>query len=224
MSHNNLTDDIYSRIKDELFAFRLEPGERISEKALALRMGVSRTPVREALFRLQREGYVDVLPRSGWLVRPLDFELFDQLYEVRILLEEAALARQGDAELLLRLREIWCVDPERRINDGYIVWQMDEAFHAGLVVAAGNPELSRIHHDVTERLRIVRRLDFTKSSRIDATYEEHAAILRKMQAGRVDEAQRLLRAHIATSQSEVHKISLSALHEARRANREGLSA
>lgn len=218
MTQSNLTDETYRRIKDDLFAFRLLPGEHFSEKLIAARMGVSRTPVREALFRLQQEGYVSVLPRLGWQVCPLDFARFDQLYEVRILLEEAALeklARREAGESLQALCAVWCVEPAQRVQDGYQVWQLDEAFHSGLIAASGNGELLRIHQDITERLRIVRRLDFTKSARIDVTYDEHAAILRRLQAGRTSEAQRLLRTHIEASQAEVHKITLSMLHEAR---------
>jgi DNA-binding GntR family transcriptional regulator len=224
MTQGNLTDAIYLRIKDELFAFRLAPGELFSEKALAQHMGVSRTPVREALFRLRNEGYVEVLPRAGWQVSSLDFAKFDQLYEVRILLEVSAIGRISDASKLVELREIWCVPDSERLDDAYQVWQLDEAFHAGLVAAAGNPELLRIHKDISERLRIVRRLDFTKSARISATYDEHAAILRHLLAGRNSEAQRLLRAHIESSQAEVQRITLGALYEARRAHGKEISA
>ena len=68
---------------------------------------------------------------------------------------------------------------------------------------------------MTEKIRIVRRLDFTKDFRIDATYEEHGAILSAVLARRADEAARLLRAHIGMSRAEVSKITLRMLHEAR---------
>ncbi|MFU8838412.1 MAG: GntR family transcriptional regulator [Thiohalomonadaceae bacterium] len=224
MTQNKLTDDIYRHLKQALFDFRLEPGERLTEKMLAASLGVSRTPVREALLRLRNEGYVEVLPRAGWQVSALDFAKFDQLYEVRVLLEVSAIGRINDVSKLAALREIWCVHDSERVDDAYQVWQLDEAFHAGLVAAAGNPELLRIHQDISERLRIVRRLDFTKPARVSATYDEHAAILRHLLAGRSSEAQRLLRAHIETSQAEVQRITLSALYEARRAHGNKISA
>ena len=93
--------------------------------------------------------------------------------------------------------------------------ELDEAFHCALVEAAGNPEMAQVHRDVTEKIRIVRRLDFTKDFRIDATYEEHGAILSAVLARRADEAARLLRAHIGMSRAEVSKITLRMLHEAR---------
>jgi len=84
----------------------------------------------------------------------------------------------------------------------------DEAFHETLVQAAGNPEMARVHHEVTERIRIIRRLDFLKQVRIDATYDEHAKILRAIIARKGDRADLLLRAHIQASQVEVRKITL----------------
>ena len=92
---------------------------------------------------------------------------------------------------------------------------LDEAFHASLVRAAGNAELTRVHWDVTERIRIVRRLDFTREDRVAATYAEHGKILRAILQSKVDQAQLLLRAHIEQSKIEVRKITLSTLFEAR---------
>jgi len=93
--------------------------------------------------------------------------------------------------------------------------RLDERFHEMLVEAAGNTEMARIHHDLTERLRIIRRLDFTKPPRIDATYQEHSSILEAIQHRRCEQAQIQLRAHIESSRNEVRKITLHMLHEAR---------
>jgi len=83
------------------------------------------------------------------------------------------------------------------------------------VEATGNRELARLHHEVTERIRIVRRLDFTQKPRIEATYQEHARILRAVLQRKADQAQLLLRSHIETSKAEVRKITLHMLYEAR---------
>ena len=76
-------------------------------------------------------------------------------------------------------------------------------------------EIARVHKEVTDRIRIIRRLDFTKQARIDATYDEHAKILKAIQKKRADQAILLLRAHIATSQAEVRKITLHQVFMAR---------
>jgi DNA-binding GntR family transcriptional regulator len=211
-------DHAYERIKADIFEFRLLPGDRFSEPELALRLGVSRTPVREALLRLEREGYLTVAPRSGWQVRPLDFKLFDNLYDVRLILETAAVRRLCEMTpqpVLDTLREAWLAPRMQWLTDAATVAALDEGFHATLVAATGNDELARMHREVSERIRIVRRLDFVKPHRIRATYQEHAQILRHILRRHADSASLLLRSHISASKAEVRKITLHMLYEAR---------
>lgn len=214
---DRLADTIYEKLKADIFEFRLLPGGRFSENEIAARTRVSRTPVREALMRLAREGFVEVHMKSGWSVRPLDFERFEHLYDLRVILELAAVRKLcaadfGDA--LAGLKKLWLVPPKQRLSDWKEVAVIDEAFHGTLVAAAGNPELARIHADVSERIRIVRRLDFTQADRISYTYDEHAAILRAVLARKLQQATLLLRSHIEQSKLEVRKISIHRLHAA----------
>lgn len=215
----NLAAQVYGRIKAEIFDFRLLPGERFSENEIAARMQVSRTPVREALYRLERDGYLEVLFRSGWRVRPLDFAQLDELYDLRIVLELAAVRRlceQAEPPPLADLKRIWLIPVAERETDGLTVARWDEEFHQGLVAATGNREMARMHLEVTEKIRIVRRLDFAQRPRIEATYAEHARILRAVLQRKSDQAQLLLRAHIEASKAEVRKITVHMLYEARR--------
>lgn len=213
----NLTERIYLQLKQDIFSFRLLPGDRFSENEIAERVEASRTPVREALTRLQREGFVDVSFRSGWQVKPFDFNQFEQLYDVRVVLELAAvkkLCEMEPAPNLDDLKRIWLVKPEDRLEDGPSVCALDERFHEQLVEATGNQEMARIHHDITERLRIIRRIDFTQQKRIEATYEEHAKILRTIIERRAEEVKSLLKTHIEASKAEVRKITLHMMYEA----------
>ena len=220
-------DEVYAQLKRDVAEFHLVPGDRFTENEISERLGVSRTPVRQALFRLQQEGFVEVLFRSGWRVLPFDFDQFEQLYDVRMVLETTAVHRlcesgqRVDRSLLDTLAAIWLVPQAQRSSDAELVAQWDERFHCDLVAAAGNGEMARIHRDVTERIRIIRRLDFTLQRRIDATYDEHAKILKAVRANRGDQAAMLLRAHIETSQSEVRKITLHQVHMARFGGRAG---
>ncbi|WP_440093135.1 GntR family transcriptional regulator [Pseudomonas syringae] len=217
---NALAEDVYRRLKQEIFDFYLLPYDRFTETQLADRYQVSRTPVRDALYRLQREGYLDVEFRRGWSVRPLDFDQIDQLYDLRIVLECAAIERicasTAAHPQLNILREHWLVAPDRRQTDMQVVADLDEQFHTQLVAASGNLEMARVHQEVTERIRIVRRLDFFKSARIEHTYLEHAAILNALEARKRDEALVLLRSHVEISKLEVRKLTVSMLTDARR--------
>lgn len=218
-ARGNLADQVYAQLKAEMHGYTLVPGDRFSETEVGARLGVSRTPVREALFRLRNEGFLDVESKSGWFVKPIDFNRLDQLYDLRVVLELAAVARlcarTEDAPALDTLKGHWLVPAAERLSDPDVVGALDEAFHATIVEAAGNAEMARVHWDVTERIRIVRRLDFTQEKRIEATYAEHAKVLRAVIQRKADQAALLLRTHIEQSKAEVRKITLATLQEAR---------
>ena len=214
-----LAEHVYETLKAQIHDFQLVAGDRFSEAELGQRLGMSRTPVREALFRLRNEGFLGVEPKLGWYVLPIDFGRLEQLYDLRVVLELASVARlcsSGDlTQGLAPLQAFWLVPPAERLKDGSVVGAHDEQFHAALVRASGNDEMARVHWDVTERIRIVRRLDFTRADRIEATYAEHAKILRAVMQKKSDQAQLLMRAHIEQSKAEVRKITLHAVHAAR---------
>jgi DNA-binding GntR family transcriptional regulator len=216
---NPLAEQVYQQLKEDIFSFRLFPGDRFSESDIAQHYGVSRTPMRDGLFRLQREGYLEVGFRRGWKVSQINFEQMDQLYDLRIVLELASLERltMGHAshEAIERLKAIWCAEPEMRESDPVTMFGMDETFHRQLLAATGNGEMLRVHNEVTERIRIVRRLDFLKPHRTTATYDDHATMLRLIDRNKLPEATILLRAHITQSKLEVRKITVSMLAAAR---------
>jgi DNA-binding GntR family transcriptional regulator len=214
----NLATMVYERVKQDIFDFRMMPGDRFTETEVSSRMQASRTPVREALHRLERDGYLEVMFRSGWRVKPFDFRQFEELYDLRVLLETTAVRRLCETDArpeLDELKRIWLCAPEDRLADMKEVARHDEAFHSTLVAAAGNREMSRVHEEVTDRIRIIRRLDFTKAPRIEATYQEHAKILRAIVQRRAEPVVMLLSSHIEASKAEVRKITLHMLHEAR---------
>jgi DNA-binding GntR family transcriptional regulator len=137
------------------------------------------------------------------------------------LLEQAAIKRLGaltPAHLnaaLAPLEARWLVPIKKRSAEPSEVAAWDEDFHCSLVAAANNIEFVRVHRDVTERIRIVRRLDFTKAARIKATYDEHASILRALRQRAFKDASDQLCVHIECSQTEARKITLFRLQSAR---------
>ena len=155
---------VYERIKDDIFEFRMAPGQRYSEQELANHLGVSRTPLRFALHVLAREGYL--VPRrrpcrlAGQALRP-------RLLRGPVRLPHRDRADRGAPPVPLDPAPDLggCATsgacPERlRVTDGKLVARNDERLHSTLVALAGNPEMQRTHADLTERIRIIRRLDF----------------------------------------------------------------
>jgi DNA-binding GntR family transcriptional regulator len=215
-SADSLSAQVYQRIKNDIFDFKYMPGERFTESELAQAYAVSRTPIRQALYRLQQEGYVEVSFRSGWQVRPLNFRYYEELYDVRIVLEKEAIYKlsQQNCEQsieLTRLKAIWMVEPQDYLNDIKQLAQRDEDFHCALLRAAGNHEMARIHRDLSEKIRIIRRLDFSKQYRIEATYQEHQYILKLIFEQKTEDAIAAIVTHIQQSRDEVKKITLHML-------------
>jgi len=217
---SSLAEHAYAQIKQKIFNFEMMPGDLISEGNLAKLVNVSRTPLRQALQQLQHGGFIKAIPKIGWQVAPLDFDKLDELYDFRVLIESNAVKAlcnsNRDNQIFKDLQKIWLTSKSKRSFNTLEVGILDEQFHTSLVKASGNEEMLKTHSEITERIKIVRRLDFTKNDRINSTYDEHGQIIKAILTGRAAEAQRLLRAHIEQSKIEVRKITLGMLQDVRK--------
>ncbi len=217
-SAGNLAEQAYVCIKQQIFNFQLMPGQLLSENHLSKTVAVSRTPLRQALQRLQYEGFVTPIPKVGWQVAPVDFAKLDELYDFRLLIETHCVQILCASDLHIPfVKEMlikWDIGTTDLPRVGADVGTLDEGFHHKLVLAVGNAEILQTHTDITERIRLVRRLDFTQQHRIQDTYLEHTAILKSILAQDGPRTQSLLRAHIERSKAEVRDITLSMLHNA----------
>lgn len=219
-------DHVYFSVRDDIFDMRLLPGDRVTEGSIAERFGVSRTPAREALQRLQSDGLMRGYVRGGWEVVPIDFKRFDDLYEMRKLIETFAVSklsstegrlREGVAQMLDQLERIWKVPRNQRRRDGREMVTLDEAFHHALVNAADNAELTNAMQRVTDRIRVVRRLDLVYGDCIDDTYDEHVAILDAIRHRETDRSVMAIARHIEGSRAEVRTLTEERLQRARTA-------
>jgi DNA-binding GntR family transcriptional regulator len=217
---SSLAEHAYTEIKQKIFNFEMMPGDLISEGNLAKLVSISRTPLRQALQQLQHGGFIRAIPKIGWQVATLDFDKFDELYDFRILIELNAVKclciSEQDSFILNELQKIWLVPKSRRNMNTLEVGMLDEQFHTSLVKASGNEEMLKTHSEITERIKIVRRLDFTKNNRIHDTYDEHAQIIKAIMKRKASEVQKLLKNHIEQSKIEVRKITVGMLQEAKK--------
>ena len=179
----------YADLKNRLLLGEFPLNVRLGEERLAALVGVSRTPIREALSRLEVEGLVVRAPDGGFLPVVPDVTGMRQLYEVRVGLELQALRRPlrhgttHDIERLEALRDEWVelTHEEPEAEPGFVL--LDESFHLTLAATAGNPMLVDILRQINERIRIVRMQDFLVTERVGRTIREHVA-LRRRGAGR----------------------------------------
>jgi DNA-binding GntR family transcriptional regulator len=152
---------------------RLAPGSRIVEAEIARRMGVSRAPVREAARRLERQGVLVARPRHGFIVRPITVQEIDDLFQVRISLEETAIelaCEKADAAGLQRLQAL----VEAMVRDAPMQPQhqriaSDLAFHTLICELSGNAHLHRIFSNIQTEMCMIIAL-------IDAVHDDPAAI------------------------------------------------
>ncbi|MBK0002585.1 MULTISPECIES: GntR family transcriptional regulator [Erwiniaceae] len=216
---------VYRQLRQEIYEFILMPGDRFTEVDIASRLGCSRTPVREALLTLQNDDLIRRCFRNGWEVCPIDFDVYEDLYATRILIEVDTVARlcssdsaKTDRSVLARLRALWIIPPEQQEQAGEKIATMDEQFHIALTEAAGNRELTAILSNITDRIRIMRRLDFEYDTRIAQTYAEHAELLEAIENREQERAVGLMREHIEDAHTGACAITLRRLQKVRARN------
>lgn len=206
-----LRQEVYQRLKQAIFDFRMPPGQRYSEQELSSALDVSRTPLRLALHVLAHEGYfANVGGHSAWMVRPLDLAYYEDLYDFRVELEVLAWRRAASQPLspaLADLAVFWRLPAGQRPQDGREVAERDELFHRTVVATFGNRAMLRSFDELTDRIRIIRRLDFVSPERIAATFDEHAALLATVEAGDMAGAEARIRDHIETSRVEIRRLT-----------------
>lgn len=196
---------VFQTLRDMAISYQLKPGAKVSEVELAQRLGVSRTPVREALTRLVNDGFLLSASR-GFVRRPLDVQETLELYEARVAIECAclalAIARATDAEIAeaaVYLGQSQQVPPDTPVEQ---LVELDEGFHLRIADMARNTELRRVLVNLNERIRFIRWIDMEKVGR-DSTQKEHRAILKALKARDAGLSERLLREHIGLRQDQI---------------------
>lgn len=196
-------DHAYVELKHRLLVGDFPVNVRLRETRLAAVVGVSRTPIREALHRLHSEGLVKRSADGGYEPIAPDVTGMRHLYEVRAGLELQALQRPGrmrvphDADVLSALRDEWAAkadDDTLEPDAGFVVF--DEAFHVTLAEAAGNPALADLLRQVNDRIRIVRMQDFLTEDRIAETIVDHLGILDAVLDGDLATAEQRFTEHL----------------------------
>lgn len=183
-----------------------EAGSRLTEEALAERYGVSRTPVREALRVLARESLLSYTPRSGYTVESINLDEMDDLYAVRIAVEEQSALRIVNAEgdgVLEELLGYWGQMPSGVAQGDLNLVYADENFHESLALASRSTVLAPMLQTINRRLHVLRTRDFASPERVRLTFDQHANILRTLISGDGRLAQAMLRAHILESHAFV---------------------
>jgi DNA-binding GntR family transcriptional regulator len=196
--YGSAADYAYAALRREIVEGRFAPGRRMREIELASWLGISRTPTRQALSRLEVEGLVALQPRAGLVVSTLDAAATEELYEMRSALEGTAAAmaaRHGsarDVEALVQLVETEGTLPE----DPAIRYRHNLAFHGAIYQAAHNRYLMKSLQALNDAIALLGPTTMGMEGRLADAHEEHRRIVAAIAAKDGEEADREARAHV----------------------------
>lgn len=200
-----LRESIYESLRRNILDCRLAPGEQLTEPGLARVYRTSKSPVREALHRLERERLVEVLPRHGYRVTQISVKGAKELLEFRRLIEPsgAALLAESGTDEVLRALDAFRVFEPRAYAGGFV--EYNRAFHCALAMGCPNARIGAATLALIEEFdRIVQVSLGAMSGRdTDQLVAEHAEIIDALQRRDAGEAARLLRRHVDSAMKRV---------------------
>jgi DNA-binding GntR family transcriptional regulator len=204
----NLSARVYNQIKNLILCNEVLPGQKLHHQELSERLGVSRTPVREALTRLVQEGYVSFLPNRGFTCKEIRLQEAKELYDLREALEafaiEEAIENLTDDMLdeFSQKLERYGEDVQKRFTKERLLYDQD--IHLEIARLAGNDTLTKTLTQVFERIILKRRTDgLYDQARGMTAHQEHLCLLEAMKQRDVPRAVALIRSHIRTGRDNV---------------------
>ncbi len=204
-SYKPLREIVFETLRDAIINQTLEPGERLMEIQLAEEMGVSRTPVREAIRKLELEGLVIMVPRKGAYVAGISVKDIHEVFEVRASLEglAASLAAQRitPEELDEMEKSLFLEAGELEGNNLRSIVEIDTTFHDLLYKAARNEKLFQMVNNLQEQLQRFRSASLARPGRSKTALEEHRKILEALALRDGKLAQKLAVEHIESAET-----------------------
>ena len=206
----SLHDQVATRVRDMIIEGGLEPGSRINEGALGASLGVSRTPLREALKTLAGEGLIDFVPARGAIVRKLTPEAVASTLEVMAALEalagRLACARASDAGIAgvrrIHVRMLSLYARRKRLE----YYKLNQAIHTEIVRLARNPELATVHGVMQARLKRIRFLGNSGPENWAAAVAEHEEMIVALEARKGEALAEVLTRHMENSWARVKDV------------------
>ncbi len=212
ISHNSLRDKAYRNIKEGIITFKYQPGAAMPEEQLSQELGISRTPIREALKELQYNGLVRYFPGKGAFVAELSVKDIHEVFFLRQVLEIAALRvtipnyRESD---LKPLQELFSVTLDQSLDelDYEALFQSDVNLHRFIVETAGNRRLTEFFSILSDQIERIRRASARVPGRMDVSVREHRLILAAIERRDLESAERLLTSHLENVKNSALTIS-----------------
>ena len=205
----SLGQHVFENLKHAILRGDVPPGHRLVESRLAETMGISRTPIREAMHKLEREGLLKQLPKSGFRVTGLTREDIEETFGIRSVLESyaarLAAIKHEEGELTPLEEKIAeyqaCLD-QGRLED---LPAINTEFHDILYALSRSPKLIKMVNDLRDQIYRFRKIILKAETRAKASNEDHRKMLRAMRKRDADRVERLVKEHILRGQRMVLK-------------------
>jgi DNA-binding GntR family transcriptional regulator len=200
LKHGSLRTDVYNTIRDNIIDQTYPAGKSLTECSLTEALGVSRTPVREALAQLETDGLVDYLPNKGVVVRGLSIQDIKDMYDIRICIEGIAVKRACEN---LSVKEIGILHDILKREEGCVqkldyegFQSLDNDFHDVLIRASGSRIFQTALSTALKNTRIARVRSISTGKRIKYTIEEHFDIYSAIVKHDPEQSRKMMERHI----------------------------
>ena len=195
-----LGDEVYEAIKDGILRGHLKPGERLIEEQLATSLGASRTPVRQAIYMLEREDLVERGDRGGFRVKPLSFQDIEEIFDLRYILEAFA-ARKAAETISSQSLDLLRQHNDRfgqalKKGDTHLLPDLNTSFHDALYQLSPNRRLMRSISDLRDHLYRYRVALLSMGNMPQESYADHCDMIEAMVERDPDRVEQLVRVHI----------------------------
>ena len=202
-----LRDVVFNTLREAILKGELKPGERLMEMHLATKLGVSRTPIREAIRMLELEGLAVTIPRKGAQVAKMTEKDLQDVLEVRDALDELAVAcacKRMTKEQLVQLKEAMKLfEDATKTDDVRTIVETDEAFHDVIYSAASNPKLVNIINSAREQMYRYRYEYVKDKSVYKQLIDEHRAITEGFEKRDIDYVKKIMHTHLSNQMNAV---------------------
>ena len=217
MAKTNLKTIAYNTIREKIVACEYAPGSFLNEEMLTTSLGLGRTPIRDALSRLEHEGLVEIRPKVGITVTPLNISDINKIFEVRLLLEPYIIRNYGSRIPVDRLNEyfqIFSKTPSENYQSdgGTRAYNLDSDFHSLIIEACPNEYIKGLYTQTRAQNERFRHMTGSLyDTRVEKTFREHLEIVRACLEQDWDGASEKLKEHIMVSKQTTFTLAFEKL-------------
>ncbi|MBW2001723.1 MAG: GntR family transcriptional regulator [Deltaproteobacteria bacterium] len=200
LKRENLSNQVFEQIKEMIVRGEIPAGKRMIENEIAKSMGISRTPVREAVHKLEAEGLLDPLPKGGYVVRGLDISDIEEIFEIRSILESfasyLAAQRHKNKEIVPLEKKMEEFQKHLDKHDLKELARINTDFHELLYALSKSPRLVKMIHNLRDEIYFLRKIILQSVDMARLSNKDHKEIIKAIKKREAKKVENLMRDHI----------------------------